>query len=73
MRPRPPRDPDPVRRHHRLGVPSTAHQVAIDLRPDGVDSFTLSRPRFQLHRWNGSRLFSYTVNVGEFDGPYPFH
>jgi Icc protein len=53
--------------------PSTAHQVAIDLRPDGIDSFTLEPPGFQLHRWNGSRLFSYTVSVGEFDGPFPFH
>jgi 3',5'-cyclic-AMP phosphodiesterase len=53
--------------------PSTAHQVAIDLRPDGQDAFTLEPPAFQLHRWNGSRLYSYTVNVGVFDGPFPFH
>ncbi len=53
--------------------PSTAHQVALDFRPDGMDSFTLEPPGFQLHRWNGSTLFSYTVNVGDFDGPFPFH
>ena len=53
--------------------PSTAHQVAVDLRPNGQDSFTLEPPGFQLHRWNGSTLFSYTVNVGAFDGPFPFH
>jgi len=52
--------------------PSTAHQVAPDLRPDGIDSFTLEPPAFQLHRWNGSRLFTYTINIGDFDGPYPF-
>ena len=40
--------------------PSTAHQVAVDLRPDGEDSFTLEPPGFQLHRWNGRTLFSYT-------------
>jgi len=53
--------------------PSTAHQVACDLRPDGADTFTLEPPGFQLHRWNGSTLYTYTVNVGEFPGPFPFH
>jgi 3',5'-cyclic-AMP phosphodiesterase len=53
--------------------PSTCHQVALDLRPDGMDSFTLEPPGFQVHRWNGQRLFSYTVNIGTFDGPFPFH
>jgi Icc protein len=52
--------------------PSTAHQVALDLRPDGQDTFTLEPPGFQVHRWNGRVLFTYTVNVGEFDGPFPF-
>lgn len=53
--------------------PSTAHQVALDLRPDGADTFTLEPPGFQLHRWNGSTLYTYTVNVGDFAGPFPFH
>jgi Icc protein len=53
--------------------PSTAHQAALDLRPDGIDSFTLEPPGFQLHRWTGRRLFTHTLNVGRFDGPFPFH
>lgn len=53
--------------------PSTAHQVAVDLRPDGQDAYTFEPPGFQLHRWNGRTLFSYTLNVGCFEGPYPFH
>jgi len=53
--------------------PSTAHQVACDLRPDGSDTFTLEPPGFQLHRWNGSTLYTYTINVGNFPGPFPFH
>lgn len=53
--------------------PSTAHQVALDLRTDGMDSFSLEPPGFQLHRWNGSTLFTYTANVGSFEGPFPFH
>jgi 3',5'-cyclic AMP phosphodiesterase CpdA len=51
--------------------PSTAHQVALDLRPDGMDSFTLEPPGFQVHRWNGRTLFTYTANVGSFEGPFP--
>jgi len=53
--------------------PSTAHQVFCDLRPDGADSFTLEPPGFQLHRWNGSTLFTYTINIGNFAGPFPFN
>jgi 3',5'-cyclic AMP phosphodiesterase CpdA len=53
--------------------PSTAHQVACDLRSDGMDSFTLEPPGFQVHRWNGSTLYSYTINIGDFAGPFPFH
>ena len=53
--------------------PSTAHQAALDLRPNGIDSFTLEPPGFQLHRWTGRRLFTHTLNVGRFDGPFPFH
>jgi Icc protein len=53
--------------------PSTAHQVALDLRANGTDSFTLEPSGFQMHRWTGSVLFTHTVNVGKFDGPFPFH
>jgi 3',5'-cyclic AMP phosphodiesterase CpdA len=53
--------------------PSTAHQAALDLRPDGMDSFTLEPPGFQLHRWTGKSLFTHTLNVGIFEGPFPFH
>lgn len=53
--------------------PATAHQLTLDLRADTEESFCLEPPGFQVHRWNGERLYSYTVTVGEFDGPYPFH
>lgn len=53
--------------------PSTAHQAALDLRPDGLDSFTLEPPGFQLHRWTGRSLFTHTLNIGRFDGPFPYH
>ena len=53
--------------------PSTAHAAALDLRANGLDSFTLEPPGFQLHRWVGGILFTHTLNVGKFDGPFPFH
>lgn len=52
--------------------PSTAHQAALDLRPNGIDSFTLEPPGLQLHRWTGRVLFTHTLNVGQFEGPFPF-
>src|SRR5664279_1849733 len=53
--------------------PSTAHQSYLDLRADGADSFSLEPPGFQLHRWTGGRLYTHTLNVGNFAGPFPFH
>ncbi|HUR87456.1 MAG TPA: phosphodiesterase [Ramlibacter sp.] len=53
--------------------PSTAHQSCLDLRENGKDMFTLEPPGFQLHRWHNQRLFTYTLNVGTFEGPFPFH
>jgi Icc protein len=52
--------------------PSTAHQVALDLRHGVEEGFTLEPPGFQIHRWNGSKLFTYTLAVGTFAGPFPF-
>lgn len=52
--------------------PSTAHQVALDLRPDGPSAFVMEPPGFQLHLWNDAQLVTHTGFVGEFDGPYPF-
>ena len=54
-------------------APSTAHQVALDLRP-GVDGvFALEPPGFQVHVWTPEvGVISHTVQVGNFDGPYPF-
>jgi Icc protein len=52
--------------------PGTAHQVSLDLRGDADESFTLDPPGFQLHRWTGSRLYTYTAVIGQFDGPLPF-
>jgi 3',5'-cyclic AMP phosphodiesterase CpdA len=52
--------------------PSPAHQVALDLRPDGPSAFVMEPPGYQLHWWDGLRLVTHTAFIGTFDGPYPF-
>lgn len=55
-----------------LIAPSVAHQVALDLTPEGPDCFTLEPPGYYLHRWDGTCLVTHTVVVGAFAGSYPF-
>ena len=55
-------------------APSTAHQVRLDLRPDGPADYILEPPGYQLHVWDeGGACVSHTGSIGGFDGPYPFH
>ena len=52
-------------------APSTAHQVALDLRPEARLSFTLEPPGYQLHYWReGAGLVTHTANIGDWPGPY---
>jgi len=55
-------------------APSTAHQVTLDLVPDGsASTFTMEPPGFHLHVWSkDAGLVTHGVNIGRFDGPYPF-
>ncbi len=54
-------------------APSTAHQVALDLRDDGPAEFVMEPPACQLHVWTpGVGLVSHTSFIGTFDGPHPF-
>lgn len=54
-------------------APSVAHQVALDLRPDGPSAFVMEPPGFQLHLWAPEAgLVSHTATIGEFGGPAPF-
>lgn len=53
--------------------PSPAHQVALDLSPDGPSHFRMEPPAFQLHAWRkGMGVVSHTAYIGDFAGPYPF-
>ena len=54
-------------------APSTAHQVALDLRPDGPAEFMMEPPGYQLHLWQpDTGVVTHTAVVGKFAGPYPF-
>lgn len=54
-------------------APSVAHQVALDLRPDGPSRFVMEPPGYQLHHWtDADGLRSHTAFIGDFAGPYPF-
>lgn len=55
-----------------MTVPSTAHQVTLDLRPGVPDTFTLEPPAFALHVWDGDGLVSHVLPVEVAPGPYPF-
>ncbi|HYE91162.1 MAG TPA: phosphodiesterase [Terriglobales bacterium] len=50
-----------------MTVPSTAHQVALDLREDVGLSLSLEPPGYALHLWKpGGGLVSHVATVGEF-------
>ena len=54
-------------------APSTAHQVTLDLTPDGAPGFMLEPPGYQLHLWRPeSGMVSHTAVIGRYAGPYPF-
>lgn len=53
--------------------PSPAHQVALDLDPDGEPGFVMEPPAYKVHAWvPGQGLVSHLAYVGTFDGPHPF-
>jgi 3',5'-cyclic AMP phosphodiesterase CpdA len=54
-------------------APSTAHQVALDLRAGGPAAFTLEPPGFQLHLFDGRAGFiTHTAAIGTFGSRYSF-
>jgi len=57
-----------------LSVPSTAHQVALDLNDNAPSAFRLEPPAFALHQYtDAAGLVSHHAYVDEGDGPYPFY
>lgn len=53
--------------------PSPAHQVALDLAPDGPAEFIMEPPGFLLHAWSeATGVVTHQVAIGAHEGPYPF-
>lgn len=53
--------------------PSTAHQVALDMRTGEALCYAMEPPGFQLHTWTAATGFvSHTLVTGRYPGPYPF-
>jgi 3',5'-cyclic AMP phosphodiesterase CpdA len=52
--------------------PSTAHQLTLELNPDGPASYRMEPPGYQLHLWRDGRLVTHTGVFGAFAGPLPF-
>jgi 3',5'-cyclic AMP phosphodiesterase CpdA len=54
-------------------APSTAHQVTLDLAPEGPASFHLEPPAYHLHSFiPGAGIVTHHAYVEAFAGPYPF-
>jgi 3',5'-cyclic-AMP phosphodiesterase len=52
--------------------PGTAHQVALETRPDAAACFVMEPAALQLHRWADESLVTHTVYIGDYGGPRPF-
>jgi len=48
-------------------APATAPQVYFDLSPTATPGFSLEPPAFQIHRWDGEAITTYTVIADGFD------
>lgn len=55
-----------------VSCPSTATQIALNLRPDAAPASFCEPPACLLHRWHDGVLVTHTSYIGRFDGPFPF-
>ncbi|TXL77652.1 phosphodiesterase [Vineibacter terrae] len=54
-------------------VPSTAHQLTLDLDPAAPLTFGFEPPAASLYQWRpGTGLVSHLSYIGDYGGPYPF-
>ncbi|CAH2789496.1 MAG: 3',5'-cyclic-nucleotide phosphodiesterase (EC [uncultured Caballeronia sp.] len=54
-------------------APSTAHQVALQLDPDGPEALVMEPPAFGLHLWRADLgLVTHCMSVDQGGGPQPF-
>jgi 3',5'-cyclic AMP phosphodiesterase CpdA len=55
-----------------LTAPSTAHQIPLDLTPDGPEAFVFEPPGFLLHEWDGRALRSHHGYIQDFGKRHAF-
>jgi 3',5'-cyclic-AMP phosphodiesterase len=55
-----------------LTAPSTAHQIPLDLTPDGPETFVFEPPGYLLHEWTGKMMRSHHAYVGDYGRRHPF-
>ena len=55
-----------------LTAPSTAYQIALDLRIDGAAGYVMEPPGFLLHHWRGGSLVTHRVHSGKSAKPQHF-
>jgi 3',5'-cyclic-AMP phosphodiesterase len=53
-------------------APSVAHQIALDLGPEGPARFIFEPPAVLVHRWSDGELVTHVSYVGSYEGPYTF-
>jgi len=56
--------------HRALTCPSSAHQIALDLRPGAPLGYNLEPAGFMLHQWTSEGFTSHVAVTGSHPGPY---
>jgi Icc protein len=52
--------------------PSTATQIALQLRPDAKPASYREPPACLLHCWRDGAMLTHTSYIGRYEGPFPF-
>ena len=52
--------------------PSTATQIALDLRPEARPASFVEPPACLLHWWRNGTMLTHTSYIGRYEGPFPF-
>ena len=55
-----------------VSCPSTATQIALNLRPDAPPASFREPPACLLHWWRDDAMVTHTSYIGRFEGPFPF-
>jgi len=54
-------------------APNSAHSVTLDMKQDGLSSFTMEPPAVRMFRiGDGGNIVTHISYIGAFDGPHPF-